>query len=75
MYFQVGCFSKGFPFTLRFTSSGSNTGKVGWEVKINSSGEVEFNFVSSSRKRSAVNGTRRGLVSVRSRCFHDTRDD
>ena len=27
VYFQVGCFSKGFPFTLRSTSSGSNTGK------------------------------------------------
>ena len=25
--FQVECFSNGFPFTLRSTSSGSNTGK------------------------------------------------
>ena len=25
--FQVGCFSKGFPFTLRSTSSGSSIGK------------------------------------------------
>ncbi len=27
VYFQVVCFSRGFPFTLRSTSSGNNTGK------------------------------------------------
>ena len=51
-------------------SGASNTGKVGWEVKVNSSGYIEFNFGSMARNTIAgdlnhyYNGTARQLTST-----------
>tara|TARA_Y100000593_G_scaffold95087_1_gene199420 strand:+ start:20278 stop:29775 length:9498 start_codon:yes stop_codon:yes gene_type:complete len=50
-------------------STSSNTGKVGWELKINSSGKIEFNFGSQTRDMIPgnssyyFNGTSRNLTS------------